>query len=61
MKVMEIRYEKLVSLGNFNNVKASVVIALEPIDDYRHAFARAKAIVEAQIHNKAEEQGEIPS
>ncbi len=54
MKITEIRYERLVNLGNFSHAKGGVTIALNEDDSPVQAFAMARHIVKAQIMEENE-------
>jgi hypothetical protein len=61
MKVTEIRYEKLVNLGNYSHAKGSAVMVLEDGDSPIEAFARARHLVQTQINEETEtEQYNLP-
>lgn len=49
MKVERITYERLQSLARFNNIKIGITVMVEPNEDPREAYKRAKRFVEARI------------
>lgn len=58
MKITEIRYERLVNLGNFSHAKGGVTISLNEDDSPIQAFAMARRIVKAEIKEEADRMAE---
>ena len=52
MRVQSVKYEKLISLGNYENQKIGVVVELEPDESPAEALRRAQAFVEASVQPK---------
>lgn len=59
MKVTEIRYEKLVNLGNFSHAKGGVTMQLDEGESSIEAFAMARRLVKSQINEETERQEEL--
>jgi hypothetical protein len=56
MRVSSVKYEKLISLGNYENQKIGVVVELEPDESPAEALRRARAFVEASVQPKPTER-----
>ena len=56
MRVQSVKYEKLISLGNYENQKIGVVVELEPDESPAEALRRARAFVEASVQPKPSER-----
>ena len=56
MRVESVKYEKLISLGNYENQKIGVVVELEPGESPAEALRRARAFVEASVQPKPAER-----
>lgn len=55
MRVSSVKYEKLISLGNYENQKIGVVVELEPDESPAEGLRRARAFVEASVQPKPTE------
>lgn len=56
MRVESVKYEKLMSLGNYENQKIGVVVVLEPGESPAEALCRAQAFVEKVLEPKPNER-----
>lgn len=55
MRVESVKYEKLVSLGNYENQKIGIVVVLEPDESPAEALRRAQAFVEKVLEPEPSE------